>query len=141
GRYRAERVTDVAWTAWPGFSVVERDADVNGEIVQIELLLPPEEVGAAERYLAATSLALEGCGRWYGAYPWPKLTVVVPPAGAEGAGQMEYPTLVTTARVDSVPLGLGALVRGVELVTVHEIGHQWFPMQVQSNEAAEPFLD
>jgi hypothetical protein len=140
-RYRAERVTDVAWTAWPRFRTVEREVDANGARVQVELLLPPDEVGAAERYLAATALSLDAFSRWYGQYPWPKLTVVVPPAGAEGAGQMEYPTLVTTQRVDAVPFGLGAWARGVEVVTVHEIGHQWFPMQVQSNEAVEPFLD
>jgi hypothetical protein len=140
-RYRAEPVTDLAWTAWPHFRSAERAVDANGQAVQVELLLPPDEVGAAERYFAATALALDGYSRWYGQYPWPKLTVVVPPAGAEGAGQMEYPTLVTTQRVDALPLGLGSWVRGLELVTVHEIGHQWFPMQVQSNEAVEPFLD
>lgn len=140
-RYRAERVTDIAWTAWPAFSVVDRKVEAAGQRVEVELLLPPEERQATERHLAAVQAALDAYGRWYGPYPWPKLTVVVPPAGAEGAGGMEYPSLVTTARSTPLPFGLGAGVRDLEIVTAHEIAHQWFPMQVQSNEAAEPWLD
>lgn len=143
-RYRAERVTDVAWTAWPGFAVVERVLAAAGASTQVELLFPPEEQPNVERHLAAVREALDAYGSWYGPYPWPKLTVVVPPAGAGGAGGMEYPTLVTTgtngiAPGDLPPLDQG--LRNLEVVTVHEIAHQWFPMQVQSNEAAEAWLD
>lgn len=139
--YRAERVTDVAWTAWPGYVVVERELTAAGQRVPIELLLPPREAQNAERHLAAAQQALDAFGRWYGAYPWPKLTLVVPPPGAEGAAGMEYPTLVSTGRVTELPFGLGAGVYELEIVTVHEIAHQWFPLQVQSNEAREPWLD
>ncbi len=140
-RYRAERVTDVAWTAWPEFRVVASEVDAAGARIQVELLLPPSEVGQAERHLAAARAALDAFGTWYGAYPWPKLTVVVPPAGAEGAGGMEYPTFVATSAALELPFNLQGGVRDVEVVSVHEIAHQWFPMQVQSNEAAEPWLD
>src|SRR5262245_14806700 len=139
--YRAERVTDVAWTASPDLRVVTRDLNLDGRPIQLELLLPPEDVGAVERHLAAASLALESFSRWYGPYPWPKLTVVAPPSDASGADGMEYPMLVTTAPTGQASYGLGTGVLGPELLTVHEIAHQWFPMQVQSNEAAEPFLD
>ena len=142
-RYRAERVTDVAWTAWPGFLVYDREIEAAGVRTQLELLLPPGEEGNAERHLTAARAALAAYGGWYGAYPWPKLTIVVPPPQAGGAGGMEYPTLVTTgtnAGTEGLPpvdQGLHAL----EMVTVHEIAHQWFPMQVQSNEAREAWLD
>lgn len=143
-RYRAERVTDVAWTAWPEFQVFEREVRAAGTTTQLELLLPPEEAPNAERHLRAAQAALDAFGTWYGAYPWPKLTVVVPPANAGGAGGMEYPTLVTTGTNDPAPLDLPALddrIRSLEIVTIHEIAHQWFPMQVQSNEAREAWLD
>src|SRR5947199_3570666 len=52
---------------------------------------------------------------------------------------MEYPTLVTTDAPLEMPPGLDVLLP--EVVTVHEIAHQWFPMQVQSNEGATPWLD
>ena len=142
-RYYAERVTDVAWTAWPSFVVYSREVEAAGVRTQLELLLPPGEQGQAERHLAAAGAALDAYGGWYGAYPWPKLTVVVPPPEASGAGGMEYPTLVTTG-TNGFTAGLPALdqgIHGLEVVTVHEIAHQWFPMQVQSNEAREAWLD
>ncbi len=140
-RYRAERVTDVAWTAWPGYLAVARDVVAAGQPVEIELLLPRGQAADAERHLAAAEAALDAFGNWYGAYPWPKLTVVVPPPDAGGAGGMEYPTLVTTGSAASLPSEVAGGVHLVEIVTAHEIAHEWFPMQVQSNEAAEAWLD
>lgn len=140
-RYRADRVTDVAWTAWPSFQVHSRQATVAGTPVEIELLIPPQETDRAERHLDAAASALDLMSTWYGTYPWPRLTLVVPPAGAEGAGGMEYPMLTTTGSNPRAPFGSGDLPRLLEIITIHEIAHQWFPMQVQSNEAAEPWLD
>jgi hypothetical protein len=51
---------------------------------------------------------------------------------------MEYPTLITTGGNWYLPY-LG--VRGIEIVTVHELGHQWFYGMVASNEHTWPFLD
>ena len=143
-RYRAERVTDVAWTAWPDYRVFTREVPIGSSQVQVEVLLPPDEAGNASRHLDAAQAALENYSAWYGAYPWPKLTVVVPPEDAGGAGGMEYPSLVTTGTNAPIPPGLPVLAQGVhmlEIVTVHEIAHEWFPMQVQSNEGAEAWLD
>ena len=139
--YRAERVTDVAWTAWPDFRVIQRKVVAAGAPVLLEVLLPPAETAVAERHLAAAQAALDHFGTWYGRYPWPKLTIVIPPPGGDPAGGMEYPTLVTTDRSTVLPFGLSEGIRQVEIVTTHEIAHQWFPMQVQSNEGAEPWLD
>lgn len=143
-RYRAERVTDVAWTAWPGFAVFEREVQAAGTATRLELLLPPAEADNADRHFSAAQAALDAFGSWYGVYPWPKLTVVVPPDAAGGAGGMEYPTLVTTGTNGPAPLDLPMLddnIRALEIVTIHEIAHEWFPMQVQSNEAREAWLD
>jgi hypothetical protein len=141
--YRAERVTDVAWTAWPQYQAIARQVQAAGQSTAVELLLPASEAGDAERHLAAIRAALDAYGSWYGPYPWPKLTVVVPPEDAGGAGGMEYPTLVTTGS-NGPTRGLPGVDQGIyslETVTVHEIAHEWFPMQVQSNEAAEAWLD
>jgi hypothetical protein len=91
--------------------------------------------------VVSATRALDLYGRLLGAYPWPKLTVVVPPEDAAGAGGMEYPTLVTTGSNGDYPLGIGQGVRMLEVLSFHEIAHEWFPMQVQTNEAAEPWLD
>ena len=140
-RYRAERVTDVAWTAWPGFRVESRAIMAVGRPLELELLIPLDETDEAGLYLTTAEAALDMFGTWYGPYPWPKLTLVLPPTGAEGAAGMEYPTFATAERSLDLPLGLGRGIRQAEVVTVHEIAHQWFPMQVQNNEAAEPWLD
>ncbi|MHB1131186.1 MAG: M1 family metallopeptidase [Chloroflexota bacterium] len=143
-RYRAERVTDVAWTAWPRFQVANRALDAAGQRTDVELLLPPEEQANAERHWRAIGAALDAFGTWFGPYPWPKLTVVVPPAEAGGAGGMEYPTLVTTGGTGVEGLSLPFVddrFNWLEIVTIHEIAHEWFPMQIQSNEATEAWLD
>src|SRR5262249_59025286 len=61
-----------------------------------------------------------------------------PPAGADEAGGMEYPTLITTGGPWFLPR-LGA--RSPDLVTIHELGHQWFYGLVGTNEHVWPFLD
>jgi hypothetical protein len=73
----------------------------------------------------------------YGPYPYPDLTVVHPPGHAAAAGGMEYPTLITTGGPWHQPYWS----RAVELVTIHELGHQWFYGLLASNEHAWPFLD
>ena len=140
-RYRAERVSDVAWTAWPGYRVVTRAIVAAGQAVELELLTPAELDDADGRYLGAAEAALDLLGRWFGPYPWSRLTLVVPPPEAEGADGMEYPMLVTLGRPESLPFGLSGGVRTPELVTVHEIAHQWVPLQVATNEAREAWLD
>jgi hypothetical protein len=39
-RYRAERVSDIAWTAWPGYRTATRSVEAAGQRVELELLTP-----------------------------------------------------------------------------------------------------
>jgi len=66
-------------------------------------------------------------GKWF-AYPYP---VAINEAGI--AGGMEYPGIVFDGITD----------KGKELywVTAHEIGHNWFPMIVGSDERQYPWMD
>src|SRR5262249_25599516 len=73
----------------------------------------------------------------YGRYPYKVLTVVHPQSDASEAGGMEYPTLITTGSPWITPRG----VLSPEIVTVHELGHQWFYGLVASSEVSWPFLD
>ena len=140
-RYRAEAVNDVAWTAWPGYRVVTRTVEAAGRSVELELLTPREVDDADERIFGAAQGSLDLLGQWFGPYPWPKLTLVAPPANAAGAGGMEYPSLVTLGLPTEAPFGLGSGVRELEIVTVHEIAHEWVPFQAATNEAREAWLD
>ncbi len=64
---------------------------------------------------------LERFGAAFGRYPYCALTIVHPPEGAEEAGGMEHPTLITTGGSWLWPV-VG--VRYVEAVTVHELAHR-----------------
>ena len=95
------------------------------------------QIGLADRMLRGARLALAWYGLYYGAFPYPQLTVVSPPRGAEEAGGMEYPTLFTA--------GTGLFTTPdmyrPESVTVHEAGHQFWYGIVGSNEFEHAWLD
>ncbi|MCC7369938.1 MAG: M1 family metallopeptidase [Chloroflexi bacterium] len=141
-RYLAESVSDIAWTAWPEYRLSGTVVEVAGRPIELELLTPRSLPASTERrYFTAAQVSLDAFGRWFGPYPWPKLTLVVPPDDAEGAGGMEYPSLVTLELPVHGPLGIEQGVRIVEIVTAHEIAHQWSPLQLASNEGREAWLD
>ncbi len=126
-------IHDFAWTAWDRWQV-KREAIAG---VDVAVLFPPGFEDIATRDLDAVRFALPYDSAHYGRYPYTVLTVVHPQDDASEAGGMEYPTLITsdgpwlTPRQILVP----------EIVTVHELGHQWFYGLVATNEAAWPFLD
>lgn len=132
--YEQNDVTDFAWVAWDGFRTQEEQ--IAG--VAVRLLYPPTHAAAAERTLQALRGALPHFNELYGRYPYPTLTVVHPPDEGLNSGGMEYPTLITTGGRWYTPY-LG--IREVELVTVHELAHQWFYGLVATDEHSWPFLD
>ena len=86
---------------------------------------------SVERTLDAAEAALVHYSRWYGPYAYPRLTVVEVPDDGQGAGGMESPTLVTAGTLDVSGLGLDrlGLSRALEVVVVHEVGHQWWQVR------------
>jgi hypothetical protein len=139
--YHAEDVIDFSWTASSHFRQATRQ--VGG--VEIVYLYLPEHEWTVERALGAAEAAVSYYGRWYGPYPYARLTVVDVPDNGQGAGGMEYPTLVTAGTMSMFGLGPGLVESGIEraleMVIVHEIGHQWWQSMVAFNEAEEPWLD
>ncbi len=136
-RYFQEDVHDFAWTASPRF--LERREVFTDPIlpeVEITLLLLPEHEHLEERYFTATGHALRYYGRWFGAYPYPHITVV-DPAYRSSSGGMEYPTFLTGGTHFWAP----ANVLRPEGVTIHEVGHQWWYGMSASNEFEESWLD
>jgi hypothetical protein len=131
-RFTAGDITDFAFAASPEFQT--RLVQAGG--VDIVLYYLPEHAGASGAYLGVAAEALQMFGSWYGAYPHPRLTIVDVPDDAAAAGGMEYPTLVTSQVGQA-----GSSYSWLAYITAHEIGHQWWPMQASSNEAAEPWLD
>lgn len=164
-RYVQDAVHDFAWTADPRWLVTEftfdpardvpagwsakaadelglTEAEIALKPVRVRLLLQPGHERARDRYLRSTRDALSFYGLWYGAYPYETLTVVDPPEDGTGSGGMEYPTFITggfsNAFLTRWPL---AGIRGIEIVTIHEFGHQYWYGMVGSNEFEESWLD
>jgi hypothetical protein len=132
-RHLQDRVHDFAWTAWDRFHTLHDRI----EGVDVTVLYPPGFDDVARRDLEAVRFALPYESARYGSYPYAVLTLVHPQEDAGEAGGMEYPTLITSEGPWWTPRG----VLVPEIVTVHELGHQWFYGLVATNEAAWPFLD
>ena len=129
-RYFAQDVHDFAWTASPAF-IAHED---KWEHVTLRLLLQPEHRRQAHRHFRAAKAALAALDEIVGPYPYTELTLV---DGLGGANGMEYPTLITCGTT----YGLPGRIRLPEVVTVHEIGHQYFYGMLASNEFEEAWLD
>lgn len=136
-RFYADDVHDFAWSASPKFVYYEEPFSApNVPGIKIKLYLDPKHKDLKNRYLQAAKKSLTRYSEWYGTYPYHTLSIVVPPEGSNGAGGMEYPTLITAwGAKDSKPS------LELERVVVHEIGHQYWYGMVASNEFEEAWLD
>lgn len=162
--HEQDDVHDFAWTAYPRFVEVRRRFDASSEVTEREyraiaslldrpieqvrltdvdviLLMQPEHMPQAERYLRAAMLGIKWFGLWYGRYPHATLTIVDPAFGAAGSGGMEYPTFITAGTTALFNYWPFQEIREPEFVTVHEFGHQYWQGLVANNEFEEAWLD
>ncbi len=136
-KYRAENVRDVAWAASEAFILDAANAAVEMEDGSVNDVLimsayPHEGIGTtaepgweeATRFGRASILANS---RWY-PYPYP---VAISVAGVVGG--MEYPMLHFS--------GVDARFMSLFGVIDHELGHNWFPMIVGSDERRYAWMD
>ncbi len=135
--YHAEDIHDFAWTADPNYRVVEDNWKGSAGNVHIQLLMHPAHMNSADRYMGALKGALDRFDRWYGPYPYDRVTVVDPAFGALEAGGMEYPTFITADTTWYAPRGILL----PEAVVEHEFGHQYWYGMVATNEFEEAWMD
>ncbi|AIQ44569.1 EnpEP protein [Paenibacillus sp. FSL R7-0273] len=136
-QFYADDVHDFAWAASPDFVVAEEAFSApNVPGVRIKLYLDPLHKDLQERYFQAAKAALTAFSKWYGSYPYSTLSIVVPPQEGNGAGGMEYPTLITAFGAAESSPGMS-----LERTVIHEIGHQYFYGMVANNEFEEAWLD
>lgn len=136
-QFYADDVHDFAWSASPNFVYFEEpfsSSQVPG--IRIKLYLDPKHKELKERYFYAAKTALSKFSEWYGKYPYSTLSIVVPPKAGNGAGGMEYPTLITAFGAEDESPGYN-----LERTVVHETGHQYFYGILASNEFEEAWLD
>jgi peptidase M1-like protein len=122
--FSAKNVRDVAWAAAPNFIW-----DASGwKGILIQSAYPPEaNADWRNSTMYARHTIRHYSERWFH-YPYPTAINVAGPVGG-----MEYPMIVFC----------GDRVGGFDLysVTTHELGHQWFPMIVGSNERLYAWMD
>ncbi len=129
--FHMDHTRDVSWSASPVF--VWDAARINlpdGKRALAMSVYPPESVGPnawdnSTQYVKDT---VEHFSKQWFPYPWP---VAINVAGFSTG--MEYPGIVFDGVSDK-----GAFLFWV---TAHEIGHDWFPMIVGSNERRHAFMD
>lgn len=132
----AQQVHDIAAACDPELERYVRHAGA----VAIELYAPRGYRAAAARQLPLIAAGLEYFSAAYGAYPYPQLTVVIPPRAGGGAAGMEYPTLFLSGGPWwALPAGLTD--PNHDIVAIHELAHQWFSGMIATNEVEIPLLD
>ncbi|MGQ9464602.1 MAG: M1 family aminopeptidase [bacterium] len=126
-RFIAQNVHDFAWVCDPNFEIATEEID--SILIEVYYI---KKYG--KKWRNASSYAVDAVrryNRWFGKYPYKKLSVV---QGYFGGG-MEYPNLVIIGGSED------SFTRQFELVIIHEIAHQWFYGILGSNEMDEAWLD
>ena len=138
-RLVADSVHDVVMMLSPHFVPLKITEDPH----EYWILVQPAHL---EDFLAVAEevpLMVKTYERWYGPYPYRRLTVVDGFVGVGGG--MEYPQLVVIQAFGGrrrIPLPIKELQRlGLVDVICHEIAHQWFFGIVANNQMEEPWLD
>jgi hypothetical protein len=129
--FHMDHTRDVAFAASPAFVWDAARANLpQGKTALAMSVYPVEAVGAQNwnRSTEYAKFALEYFSKTWFPYPWPSMVNL----GGHGAG-MEYPGIVFDDMHDT----------GKDLfwISVHEIGHSWFPMIVGSNERRHAWMD
>ncbi|MFL5617636.1 MAG: M1 family aminopeptidase, partial [Gemmatimonadaceae bacterium] len=123
-KFAAKNVRDVAWAASPEY--IWDASGWNGILAQA--YYRPSAVEPWKDAADQTRMSIdEYSTRWF-RYPWPQMSAVEGPISG-----MEYPMLVMEAKSDDK--------YDLYNVVTHEIGHNWFPMLVGSNERVHMWQD
>ncbi len=131
--FHAEDVIDFGWVASPEFQIIEEQ----WKHVNIKLLIIPEYTCCTDRYLQSAKYCLEYFEEHLAIYPFPTLTIVVPPFHGINSGGMEYPTFITAPGTYAWPTH----IRSPEYFVAHEFVHQYFMMMISTNEFEEAWMD
>ncbi len=126
-RFRGDDIRTFAWATSPAFAWDAGSVQVGDHRVLCQSAYPAEAADIWDEAASYVQHAISYYSDMLAPYPWPQMTVVRGPAGG-----MEYPMLVYCR---------GSTHRGLFDVTDHEVGHNWFPMMVNSDERRHAWMD
>jgi hypothetical protein len=123
-RFHANNVRDMVWCA---SSEYQWDA-TSWHGILAQAYYSPDAASSWEDGADQARMSIqEYSERWF-QYPYPQISTV-----AGFVPGMEYPMLSMIENGTSKP--------GLYMVLTHEVGHNWFPMIVGSNERLRPWMD
>jgi len=138
--YKAENVRDFAWVSsktfvWDAAGFVYEDGDTP---IVIHSLYPRDAMPLWDKVSTrAVIVTLEKYGEMSLRYPYPKASNVHGPIFG-----MEYPMLAFCgARPNPDGSYSDQLERALIGVTIHEVGHNWVPMIIASDERKHTWMD
>jgi hypothetical protein len=139
-RFTAENVRDFAWVSSKTYVWDAAGYSYPGEdrVIKVHSLYPRDAMPLWDKVSTrATVQTLKTYGRMAFHYPYPKAVNANGPAGG-----MEYPMM---AFCGARPQPDGTYSEGTERaligVTIHEVGHNWFPMIVATDERKWTWMD
>ncbi|MDP7029436.1 MAG: M1 family metallopeptidase [Phycisphaerales bacterium] len=140
-RFTADNIRDFAFSASPAFAWDAMGVDIPGrdDRVLAMSMWPAEGDGLWDLYSThAVAHALESYSQTAMPYPWPVAWSV---NGVVGGG-MEYPMMTFNGpRPEEDGTWTERSKYGLISVVIHEVGHFWFPMIVNSDERQWTWMD
>jgi hypothetical protein len=138
--FKAENVRDFAWVSSRAFVWDAAGFHYPGDdrLIKVHSLYPKEAMPLWDKVSTrATLQTLKSYGRMAFEFPYPKAVNVNGPQGG-----MEYP-MVAFCGARPQPDGTYSddVERALISVTIHEVGHNWFPMIVASDERRWTWMD
>ena len=132
-RYTQENVHDFAWFADKRFNVLKSEVELphSGRTVTSWAMYTANEANLWVKASEYLNDAIYYYSLWNGDYPYNQVTAVDGTISAGGG--MEYPNVTVIG-------GSGDDMQ-LEIVIVHEVGHNWFYGQLGSNERVHGWMD
>lgn len=129
--FTADDVHDFAWFADKRFAVRRDETLISGKTVTTWAFFTATEQHLWENATGYLIDALQFMSRHVGDYPYPQMTAVQIPDGADYG--MEYPMITSINRAGTP--------KDLDDVLMHEVGHNWFYGMLATNERKHPWMD
>jgi hypothetical protein len=132
-KYIQKEVHDFAWFADKRFEVLKGEVELphSKRKVTTWCMFVPHHYKLWENSIEYINDGTYWYSKWNGDYPYNNVTAVDGTISAGGG--MEYPNVTV--------IGNASSKAQLEVVIVHEVGHNWFYGQLGSNEREHPWMD
>ena len=131
--YTQNKVHDFAWFADKRFNVLRGEVELphTKDTVETWVMFTNDEADLWKGAIPYMNRAIYSYSLWNGDYPYKQATALF--GALSAGGGMEYPNVTV--------IGSSSSAESLELVIVHEVGHNWFQGILGFNERDQPAMD